>query len=338
MSTLEPEVPILRVANLRVGFKNKKKTVSVVDDVSFSLCEGRTLAIVGESGSGKSVTALSILRLLDEAAVVTGNVVFATKDLLHLPERETETLRGKAISMIFQEPMTSLNPLLTIGEQIAEMGRLHLDLGRGPARAFAIDMLTQVGISSPAERVDDYPHQLSGGMRQRVMIAIALACSPKVIIADEPTTALDVTIQAQILELLRSLVKEMRSALILITHDFGVVAEMADDVVVMYCGQIVERASVQAIFDNPTHPYTKALMRSMPSLTGSAERLSTIGGTVPMPGNMPRGCRFHDRCEFARPICSAQEPPVVMISDTQSSLCWMYSEAYRQSAFGLGSN
>ena len=321
----------LRVSGLRVDFRTDRGRVVVVDDVSFTLDQGETLAIVGESGSGKSVTAMSIMGLLDLSARVSGEVWFEGMDLLRLPEPGKDAIRGKSISMIFQEPMTSLNPVFTVGEQIAEVGRIHKRLSGPEARRFAIDMLRLVGISAPERRVDEYPHQLSGGMVQRVMIAIGLACNPRLLIADEPTTALDVTIQAQILDLLDRLVKETGSSLLLITHDFGVVAQMADKVLVMYCGRIVERADVQSLFDRPQHPYTRALMRSMPSLASRDEPLVAIEGNVPPPYDLPSGCRFRTRCGHARRICAEREPPVNRAGPTHEVTCWMGTEAYASS-------
>jgi peptide/nickel transport system ATP-binding protein len=313
---------------VRVDFRTDRGRVVVVDDVSFTLDQGETLAIVGESGSGKSVTAMSIMGLLDPSARVGGEIRFEDVDLLRLSEPEMDAIRGRSISMIFQEPMTSLNPVFTVGEQIAEVGRIHKGLSAPEARRFAIDMLRLVGISAPERRVDEYPHQLSGGMVQRVMIAIGLACNPRLLIADEPTTALDVTIQAQILDLLDRLVKETRSSLLLITHDFGVVAQMADKVIVMYCGKIVERADVRSLFDRPGHPYTQALMRSMPSLASRDEPLVAIEGNVPPPYDLPSGCRFRTRCPHARSVCAEREPPVNRVGPGHDVSCWMGTDAY----------
>src|SRR5690606_3592224 len=318
----------LRVSGLRVDFRTDRGRVVVVDDVSFSLAQGETLAIVGESGSGKSVTAMSIMGLLDPSARVSGEIRFEGEDLLRLSEPEKDAIRGKSIAMIFQEPMTSLNPVFTVGEQIAEVGRIHKGLSGPEGRQFAIDMLRLVGISAPERRVDEYPHQLGGGMVQRVMIAIGLACNPRLLIADEPTTALDVTIQAQILDLLDRLVKETGSSLLLITHDFGVVAQMADKVIVMYCGRIVERADVRSLFDRPQHPYTRALMRSMPSLASRDEPLVAIEGNVPPPYDLPSGCRFRTRCPHARRICAEREPPANRAGPTHEVSCWMGTDAY----------
>jgi oligopeptide/dipeptide ABC transporter ATP-binding protein len=297
--------PLLRVTQLQTHFFSDAGIVRAVDGVSFEVHSGQTLAVVGESGSGKSVSALSVLRLVPEppGRIVGGSVVFKGRNLLDATPREMRAIRGKEISMIFQEPMTSLNPVFTCGEQIIETIVLHERITRQAARTRAIEMLELVGIPSPAQRVDDYPHQMSGGMRQRVMIAIALACRPAVLIADEPTTALDVTIQAQILELLRRLQNEMGMAVILITHDLGVVAETADHVAVMYAGQVVEYCDVRAAFRRPLHPYTAGLQASLPRLGATQQRLRVIPGSVPNPANFPIGCRFHPRCPVAQNRC-----------------------------------
>jgi peptide/nickel transport system ATP-binding protein len=297
--------------------------VRAVDGVSYALERGETLAVVGESGSGKSVTALSILRLVPEppGRTVDGRILFKGRDLLKVSPAEMRAIRGKEISMIFQEPMTSLNPVFTCGDQIAETLVLHERLDRRSARRRAIEMLELVGIPAPDQRVDEYPHQLSGGMRQRVMIAMALACRPSVLIADEPTTALDVTIQAQILELLKRLQRELGMAVILITHDLGVVAETADHVAVMYAGQVVEFGDVQTIFNRPCHPYTAGLQASLPKLGVRQESLRVIPGNVPNPARFPTGCRFHPRCPvMLNPDCLA-DPPVVAFDNGQSSRC-----------------
>ena len=303
--------PLLSVRNLVTEFRTDEGVLRAVDDVSFELPAGGTLGVVGESGCGKSVTSLSILRLIQPPGrVASGQIVFEGRDLLALPERDMRAVRGARIAMIFQEPMSSLNPVYSVGEQIIESVVLHQKRSRADAWARAVELLALVGIPSPAERAHAYPHQLSGGMRQRVMIAMALACEPRLLIADEPTTALDVTIQAQILELLASLRKKLGMAVMLITHDLGVVAEFADEVVVMYAGRVVERASVRELFARPLHPYTRGLLRSVPSYGDNARaaRLPTIPGVVPDLRRLPSGCRFRDRCDRAFDRCAAEEP------------------------------
>jgi peptide/nickel transport system ATP-binding protein len=303
--------PLLSVRNLVTEFRTDEGALRAVDDVSFDLPAGGTLGVVGESGCGKSVTSLSILRLIQPPGrVASGQIVFEGRDLLGLPEHEMRAVRGARIAMIFQEPMSSLNPVYSVGEQIIESVVLHQKRSRADAWARAVELLTLVGIPSPAERAHAFPHQLSGGMRQRVMIAMALACEPKLLIADEPTTALDVTIQAQILELLASLRQKLGMAVMLITHDLGVVAEFADEVVVMYAGRVVERASVRELFAKPLHPYTRGLLRSVPSYGDNARaaRLPTIPGVVPDLRRLPSGCRFRDRCDRAFDRCAAEEP------------------------------
>jgi oligopeptide/dipeptide ABC transporter ATP-binding protein len=300
---------LLEVVDLRTHFFTEEGVVRAVDGISFDVRERETLAVVGESGSGKSVTSLSILRLIPTppGRIVSGAIRFRGRDLLKLSGEEMRRIRGREISMIFQEPMTSLNPVYTCGDQIMEALVLHEKLGRAAARARAIDLLRMVGISSPEQRVDEYPHQMSGGMRQRVMIAMALACKPAILIADEPTTALDVTIQAQILELLKRLQAELGMAVVLITHDLGVVAETADRVVVMYAGQVVESCDARALFHRTLHPYTAALLRSLPRI-GSRDPLRVIPGSVPNPAAFPAGCRFAPRCPVAEPRCGEPVP------------------------------
>lgn len=303
------EERILQVKNLITKFETSSGFITAVDDVSFEVKKGKTLGIVGESGSGKSVTALSVMRLVAPpiGKIDSGSVIFEGKDLLQVSEDEMRDIRGNKISMIFQEPMTSLNPVFTVGEQIREVLILHQKLSFKEASQQAIDLLTLVGIPAPELRVKDYPHQLSGGMRQRVMIAIALACRPSLLIADEPTTALDVTIQAQVLDLMNKLQKEIGMGLIMITHDLGVVAETCDEVAVMYCGRIIEQASVHELFQNPQHPYTKGLLASMPHAQrfspGQKKRLTTIKGVVPSPLALPAGCNFQDRCDRVQDNC-----------------------------------
>ena len=304
---------LLKIEDLRTYFKMEGGLARAVDGVSYEIRPGRTLAVVGESGSGKSVTALSILRLIPSPPGVHagGHIFFEGKDLTTLSESELQDIRGNKIAMIFQEPMTSLNPVFTVGDQIGESLRLHKGMTRAQAREHAIQMLKEVKIPSPEARVDEHPHQLSGGMRQRVMIAMALACNPKLLIADEPTTALDVTVQAQILDLMREPQARNGTAILFITHDLGVVAEMADDVVVMYAGKVVERADVQTLFDTPTHPYTQGLFRSMPALDGQRGPLIPIEGSVPSPLDFPSGCRFRNRCPQAVARCAESEPALL---------------------------
>jgi len=320
--------PLLEVRGLKTRFSLEEGPVLAVDDVSFSIPPGGTLGVVGESGCGKSVTALSIMRLVPDppGRVVGGEVRFKGRDLLALPEEEMRRIRGHHLSMIFQEPMTSLNPVYTVGEQIGEVVRLHQGLDRKRAKERAVEMLRQVGIPAPEQRVDAYPHQLSGGMRQRVMIAMALACNPELVIADEPTTALDVTIQAQILDLLKRLQAERGMAVMLITHDLGVVAESCDAVVVMYAGRVVEQAPVRTLFRRPAHPYTAGLLRSIPSFHAvqggeGRQRLKTIPGMVPSLRRLPAGCRFRDRCERALEVCARVDPPLETKREGQSAAC-----------------
>jgi len=326
--------PLLRVRDLKTYFVTEqgRGTARAVDGVSFDLYPGETLGIVGESGCGKTVTSLSILRLIPEPPghVRPGSVIeFEGRNLLTLPARELRAIRGNQIAMVFQEPMTSLNPVFTVGDQIAEAAIIHQRLSRKAARARAIEMLTLVGIPDPAERVDHYPHQLSGGMRQRVMIAMALVCHPKVLIADEPTTALDVTIQAQILELLDRLQAELGMAVLLITHDLGVVAGQADRVVVMYAGQVVETAPTTALFDRPLHPYTEGLMAAVPRIDAPRSRLQAIPGQVPAATAWPSGCRFHPRCPHAWAKCAIEEPPLLGDGD-HTARCWLVQEPARR--------
>ncbi|MGE0426281.1 MAG: ABC transporter ATP-binding protein [Reyranellaceae bacterium] len=315
--------PILEVADLRVSFAgdNRRDTLAV-DGIGFSLQRGRTLGIVGESGSGKSVTSLAIMGLLPkDTARIGGSVRFDGEELLRAPEAKLRDLRGDRMAMIFQEPMTSLNPSYTIGDQIGEAVVRHRGASKREARARAIEMLRRVRIPSPEQRVDDYPHKLSGGMRQRAMIAMALACDPRLLIADEPTTALDVTIQAQILDLLRDLRAEGEASIILITHDLGVVAELVDEVAVMYAGQIVERAPVEVLFSQPQHPYTVGLLGSLPRLDQKRERLAAIDGAVPDMTAPPEGCRFAARCPFAEPACREGEMPVIALGNDHYTRC-----------------
>jgi peptide/nickel transport system ATP-binding protein len=315
---------LLVVEGLKTVFRTGGGVFPAVDGVSFAVRAGKTLAIVGESGSGKSVTALSIMRLVPSppGRIVAGVVRFEGDDLMTKSRTEIEDIRGARLSMIFQEPMTSLNPVHRIGHQIAESLRRHTAITAAAARERAIEMLRLVRIPSPEIRVDEFPHQLSGGMRQRVMIAMALACEPKLLIADEPTTALDVTIQAQILDLMRSLQRRLGTAIILITHNLGVVAEAADDVAVMYAGRIVERGPVASIFADAQHPYTLGLLASLPRLDEDVARLQTIPGTVPHPAQWPAGCRFSPRCALAAERCRHEAPPLAAIAPGHDVACW----------------
>jgi len=302
---------VLEVQDLHMGFPVAHGTARAVDGVSLSLARGRVLGLVGESGCGKSMTALCLLRLVPSPGRITGGrILFQGRDLLTLPEREMRAVRGAGVAMIFQEPMTALNPVLTVGSQIAEAIAVHRPVSRREAWDRAVALLDEVGIPEPAARATDYPHQLSGGMRQRVMIAMAISCEPQVLVADEPTTALDVTIQADILALLRDLRERHGMAVLLITHDLGVVAEQADDVAIMYAGRIVEQAPVAEIFARPRHPYTQALLRSMPRLGHHVDRLAQIPGHVPDLAKLPAGCAFRERCPIAVDACGAAPPPL----------------------------
>jgi oligopeptide/dipeptide ABC transporter ATP-binding protein len=316
---------ILSVRHLTTSFTTDSGTARAVDDVSFDLREGETLGVVGESGSGKTVTALSILRLVDSPGKVSHDSVveYEGSNLLQLSPSELRRVRGAGIAMVFQEPTSSLNPVLTVGTQISETLRAHRDVSRREARARATELLDLVRIPDPAKRVDEYPHELSGGMQQRVMIAIALSCNPNILIADEPTTALDVTIQAQILELLIDLKRQFGMAMILITHDLGIVAGVADRVAVMYGGQIVEQASTPTLFEQPAHPYTMALLRAVPRLDRTVERLETIPGSVPSASAWPAGCRFHPRCPDAWDRCSSDVPPLQDAGPEHVARCWL---------------
>jgi oligopeptide/dipeptide ABC transporter ATP-binding protein len=321
-------VTILAVKNLRVMFRTEHGEIAAVDDVSFDLKQGEVLGIVGESGSGKSVSALGIMGLLPKppARIAQGEIWFEGENLLHYSDRDMRRIRGPGIGMVFQEPMTSLNPVFTIGNQLTETVRVHQKVGPKEQRNRAIEMLARVGIAMPERRIDDYPHQLSGGMRQRVMIAMALICNPRLLIADEPTTALDVTIQQQILELLLDLREEFKMAIMIITHNMGVVAEMADRVIVMYAGKIVEQAPVNELFARPVHPYTRGLLDSIPSLDDNRDRLKTIPGTLPRPWALPPGCRFQPRCTFRVDACAAAVPPLVSVRAEHESACIRQNE------------
>lgn len=323
---------LLDVRNLQTHFPTRAGLVRAVDGISFYLDRGELVGLVGESGCGKSITALSIMRLVaPPGKIVGGEIFFDGKELLKLSDDEMRDMRGDDIAMIFQDPMTSLNPVFTVGEQISEALRLHRNLSRKEARHATIEAMREVAIPDPARRVDDYPHQLSGGMRQRVMIAMALACNPKLLIADEPTTALDVTIQAQILELLDGLRKQRDLAVLLITHDLGVVAEVADRVAVMYTGRIVEESPVRELFARPKHPYTEGLLRSVPKLTPEhvvkKERLETIEGTVPSPTDLPPGCHFAPRCSHRMPRCTEGTIPLYELEQGVQVRCVLYDLA-----------
>lgn len=318
---------LLEVRQLRTAFRTEDGEVVSVDDVSFSIRQGETLGIVGESGCGKSVTSLSILKLLGRNGYIkSGSIHFNGTDLATMSDKELESIRGKDIAMVFQDPMSSLNPVYTIGNQLSETIRIHLRLNRKETRELVIALLKKIGFPRAEQMMDQYPHTLSGGMKQRVMIAMALACRPKLLIADEPTTALDVTIQAQILELIRNIRMESNTSVMLITHDLGVVAENADRIIVMYAGQVVEEANVFELFDHPKHPYTVGLMASIPHINSGDETLRSIPGTVPSLQNMPSGCRYQSRCSMAEEICE-QAPPLVEVKVGHSVRCWLASEA-----------
>jgi len=321
---------LLSIKDLSVCFNTDKGEVRAVSGVSCIIDKGKTVALVGESGCGKSVTSLAVLQLLPvpPAEIKSGEILYNGKDLLSMPVSEIRKLRGKDIAMIFQEPMTSLNPVYTVGEQIAEAILTHFSISPDEAMARAVEMIGSVGISDPARRAGEYPHQMSGGMRQRIMIAMALSCNPRLLIADEPTTALDVTIQAQILELLRDLQAESGMSILLITHDLGVVAENADYVVVMYASKVVETGSVTEIFDNPKHPYTLGLLRPLPRLGSNRKRLDTIPGIVPNPLEFPTGCKFHPRCDLCGDDkrCRETEPPLRELSGARAVACWKVNE------------
>jgi oligopeptide/dipeptide ABC transporter ATP-binding protein len=320
--------PILTVDNLQTHFFTDSGVVRPVDGVTFHVNEGETVGIVGESGSGKSMTALSIMHLLPSrlGRIVDGSIRFQDIELTKLKEKKIREIRGNDIAMIFQEPMTSLNPSFTIGNQIGEVVRLHLKLNRKQAERRSVELLQQVGIPRAEEIIFEYPHRLSGGMRQRVMIAMALACNPKLLIADEPTTALDVTIQAQILELIQKLKKTSNTSIMIITHDLGVVSEICDRVLVMYAGRIVEEGDVKSIFESPAHPYTSGLIESLPSPDESVEWLESIPGNVPIPSKMPKGCKFAPRCKFVMERCKHEEPELIDIGMGRKSRCFLEGE------------
>ncbi len=318
---------LLEVNNLCTYFYTDEGIVYALDDVSFAINRGETLGIVGESGSGKSVTALSIMRLVQSppGKIVNGEIILDGDDIISKSKEEMQDIRGNKVAMIFQEPMTALNPVLTIGYQIMESLQIHQNMNKKEAREKAVDMLKKVGIPNPEKRIDDYPHQLSGGMRQRAMIAIALCCNPMLLICDEPTTALDVTIQAQILELINNLKRDFNTSVIMITHDLGVVAQVSDNVLVMYAGKAMEYGTVREIFSNPLHPYTAALMDSIPTVSKKQERLHVIKGMVPSLSNRPEGCLFHPRCEKCMEICKTKRPELINMGNRQVR-CFLYEQ------------
>src|SRR5438874_11536283 len=326
---VNPAEALLQVKNLRTSFFSAEGAVHAVDNVSFNVRRGEAVALVGESGCGKSVTAMSIMRLVATPGKITGGEVrFKGRDLASLSEREMRRVRGNDIAMVFQEPMTSLNPVFKIGAQVAEAIRIHKDVSRKEARRMAGEMLNLVSIPDPIKRLDDYPHQLSGGMRQRVMIAMALSCDPELLIADEPTTALDVTIQAQIMELLAKLQDKLGLAILLITHDLGVVAEFCERVIVMYTGRIVEEARVRDPLENPAHPYTRGLLKSLPSVAkdSTSTRLPTIKGMVPPITRLPQGCKFNPRCPDVMDICLGNEPALMLVGESHSARCYLHGD------------
>ncbi|MEK4346975.1 ABC transporter ATP-binding protein [Paenibacillus sp. FSL P4-0184] len=320
---------LMNIDGLSTYFFTEEGKVKAVDDVSFRVREGETVCIVGESGCGKSVTAMSIMGLVEEPGgkVAHGKIDFQGEDLLQMDKNTLRAIRGNEIAMIFQEPMSSLNPVIKIGEQIMEPLIVHLKMNKKQALIRAIELIKQVGISRPEQIADSYPHELSGGMLQRIMIAIAIACSPKLLIADEPTTALDVTIQAQILDMLREIKDSSGMSILLITHDLGVVAEMADYVIVMYSGKIVEEGEVVELFNNPKHPYTKGLLKSKPVINQRQDELYSIPGQVPNPLELVPSCYFHDRCEHCMPVCVSQQPQLKEVASRQKVACWLYEEA-----------
>ena len=325
---MENKEKVLQVKDLELWFVNEFGAKKILNGISFDIFKGETLGIVGESGCGKSVTSLSIMRLLNEPpARLRGQINFQGRNLLTLSEKQMQPIRGNRISMIFQEPMTSLNPVFTIGNQLTETFTLHQGLTKREAKQRCIDLLRMVRIPEPEQRFDEYPHQLSGGMRQRVMIAMALACQPELLIADEPTTALDVTIQAQVLELMKELQKDMGTSIAFITHDLGVISEMCDRVIVLYCGEVVEEALVDDIFADPKHPYTIGLLSTLPKI-GNEERLETIPGVVPPAGKFPAGCVFAPRCKYATEKCHACKPDLVEVGDGHRARCFRYTEEW----------
>ncbi|MFB0842278.1 ABC transporter ATP-binding protein [Paenibacillus oleatilyticus] len=326
---------VLEVSGLTTTFTKNGKEFKVVDDLSLCVGKGESLGIVGESGCGKSVTSLSIMRLLGKNGKIEGSIQLNGTEILAFNEKVMQKIRGKEMAMIFQEPMTALNPVLTIGKQMSEGLEKHEGMKRAQAKQKVIELLTQVGISRANEIYNEYPHRLSGGMRQRVMIAMAIACSPKLLIADEPTTALDVTIQAQILDLIQKVRVELGMSLIMITHDLGVVAETCDRVMVMYAGQVIESADVRTLLRNPKHPYTIGLIHSTPHKAKGQKRLNSIAGSVPAPDEYPKGCRFAPRCDKAMPICAEQNPQLMAVDEQSHCRCWLYQELDKRSAVNV---
>lgn len=322
---------LLQVKELETEFTKDKQKTKILHGVTFDIKKGEVLGLVGESGSGKSLTSLSIMKLFQGTSgeISRGTIQYHNQELTTKSEREMRKIRGKQIAMIFQEPMTSLNPVMKIGEQLLEPIRLHLGLKDKKAKEHAITILKKVGIPRAEEILNEFPHQLSGGMRQRIMIAMAISCNPQLLIADEPTTALDVTIQAQILDLIRQLQKQENMSVLLITHDLGVVAEMCDRVVVMYAGRVVEEAGVFELFETPKHPYTRGLIGSVPKIGQMKERLESIKGNVPNPNNLPKGCKFAPRCDVAMPQCLEEDPPEIKLENDRKCRCWLYKEERR---------
>ena len=318
------ETKLLQIKDLRIEFHSDGEVTYAVNGVDLEIEEGKTLGLVGETGAGKTTTALSVLGMVPKPAgkIRSGEVLLNGSDVLKLSERHLEDIRGNQVAMIFQDPMTALNPVMTVGKQIAEAIIVHEHIGKGEAMERARAMLETVGI--PGERANEYPHQFSGGMKQRVVIAMALACKPKLLLADEPTTALDVTIQAQVLELMRNLRKQFSTGMLMITHDFGIVAEVCDSVAVMYAGKIVESGTLEDVFDHKRHPYTEGLFNSLPDVSDRKSELKPIRGLMPDPTNLPTGCPFHPRCDYCMDCCSQQEPPKVWINDTHYTRCWLY--------------
>ena len=318
---------LMEVIDLNLLLLRQGSYTKILENISFTVQKGETLGIVGESGCGKSMTALSLMKLLPDKAKLSGEILLDSENIINLSRKNLEKIRGNQMSMIFQDPLTSLNPLHTVGKQIEESLVLHTDLNKDQRRQRVTNLLKEVGLPRAEDLYDEYPHQLSGGMRQRIMIAMAMACNPKLLICDEPTTALDVTVQAQILELMNHLKKINDMGIIMITHDLGVVAEVCDNVLVMYAGQVVEKANVIELFQHPKHPYTKGLLDAIPKLDEKKEKLGSIQGTVPSPDSMPVGCRFYDRCDYAMEKCKLESPPTFVIKENHSTACWLYGEA-----------
>ncbi|MFD1861357.1 ABC transporter ATP-binding protein [Planococcus chinensis] len=329
---------LLEVHNMSLALKRAGRYSKILEDLSFTMEQGETLGIVGESGCGKSMTALSLMQLLPEKARLGGEVKLQGEAISGYSKRKLEKIRGNQMSMIFQDPLTSLNPLQTVGVQIEESLILHTKKSKGERRARVLQLLKAVGLPRAEELIDEYPHQLSGGMRQRIMIAIAMACEPQLLICDEPTTALDVTVQAQILELMNDIKRQTQMGIIMITHDMGVVAEVCDRVIVMYAGKIVEEAPVVELFENPKHPYTQGLLASIPKLGQRKEKLGSIPGTVPTPGSMPVGCRFADRCPHVMDICRNVTPEMIRIKEGHQTACWLYDEKEGKADAAAGSH